>query len=380
MKSKSIVCFANDWHNDPTSKHQVMKILAIENKILWINSVGLRTPAFNKSDMARILQKTKGLFKGIEKVNNNLYVMSPLVIPFHKYNVIKKINNYILAQQIKYYLNKLRMKDVQIWTFMPTMLDMVAKLKYTKMIYYCVDDWSKFSFVDRRLVTQMETDLVKKVDIVIASAKELYEQKRRHNSNTHLVHHGVDYKHFSKSMRDDCLVPADVKDIKKPIIGFFGLIHEWIDLSLIKGIAESRPEWAIVMIGKVSIDVTDLSELPNVHFLGQKDYKDLPGYCKAFDVAVIPFKINELTMSVNPIKLREYMAAGLPVLSTALPEVMKYRDMVNICDSIDNAVVKIESILSSENTEKRIHRSKKMAEETWENKVIDILKILEVEE
>lgn len=378
MEKQSIICFANDWHSDPTSKHQIMRILSKRNKILWINSVGLRTPSFSSQDFSRILNKVKGLLAGVERINDNLYVLTPLVIPFHKYPFVRKINRAILLSQIRCYLKRLKMKDIQLWTFIPTMADIGGKLGEKKLIYYCVDDWAKFSFIESDSIIQMETDLVKRSDLVIVSARELYEQKKRFNPNTHLVLHGVDYKHFSRALNNNYPIPNDIGIIPKPIIGFFGLIHEWIDLSLIKKVAEAHPEWSVVMIGKVSADVTDLRKLPNIHFLGQKAYDDLPGYCKAFDVAMIPFVINELTKSVNPIKLREYLAAGLPVVSVDLPEVRNYGELIRISRDTNDFIRNIENCLKTTDEKQKGRRSVAMAKEDWNSKVLEIEKVLSV--
>lgn len=376
IENASIVCFANDWDSDPTSKHQIMKILSMRNKILWVNSIGLRTPSFSSHDLSRILNKIRRLFKGIEKIDENLRILTPLVIPFHKYPFVRKINRRILWGQIRYCLKRLKMKDIQLWTFIPTMADIGGKLGEKRLIYYCVDDWSKFSFIESDSIIQMETDLVKKADLVLVSAKELYEQKKKLNPNTHLVLHGVDYEHFSKALEDNCSIPQDIKTIPEPIIGFFGLIHEWIDLSLIKEVALAHPEWSIIMIGKVSADITDLRKLPNVYFLGQKAYRDLPGYCKAFDVAIIPFVINQLTKSVNPIKLREYLAAGLPVVSVNLPEVQIYEKIVKISKDPSEFIKNIELSLEIRNKAEKEALSNFVRKEDWSSKISEIEKLL----
>lgn len=376
MRKEDIVCFANDWHSDPTSKHQVMKLLSRDRKILWINSIGLRRPALTLNDVSRIVSKVRGLVAGVEEITKNLRVLSPLVIPFHKHRFVRRINQKLLVLQIKYFLRKLEMQNIELWSFIPTMGETVGQLGESKVVYYCVDDWSKFSFVDSRSVAEMEADLVRKADIVIASARSLYEQKKELNPNTYLVTHGVDFNHFAKALDDDCPVPEDIRLVQKPVIGFFGLIHEWIDLSLIKKVAQYHPDWSLVMIGKVSTDISGLRELANVIFLGQKGYKELPGYCKAFDVAIIPFVINDLTKSVNPIKLREYLAAGLDVVSVDLPEVKSYDRFVRISRNADEFMNNIELSVTTRSADDQRKKSLAMASEDWESKVAEIGRIV----
>jgi glycosyltransferase involved in cell wall biosynthesis len=376
MQGQSIICFANDWDSDPTSKHHVMKILSRANKILWINSIGMRTPTLSRSDGRRIWAKLRESTKGLCKVNNNLYHFTPLVLPFPSSQAATSINKYLLKAVISYYKKKLNMKDVQLWTFLPNVVDLLGSLGEELVIYYCVDEWSKFSFMDGRSMKKMEIKLLKKADLVITSAKNLFRDKVRYNADTHLVTHGVDYDYFSKVLFDSIPIAEDIKTIKRPIIGFFGLIHEWIDLELLEKIAITNPEWSLVLIGKASVDIERLTKHENVHHLGQKPYDKLINYCKAFDVALIPFRVNDLTANVNPIKLREYLAAGIPVVSTALPEVLKYRDMVKIGHNPEQINEQIDMFLRTDNRERKTLRSQSMKEETWDKKADRISKLI----
>ncbi|MEZ4456889.1 MAG: glycosyltransferase [Gemmatimonadales bacterium] len=129
-------------------------------------------------------------------------------------------------------------------------------------------------------------------------------------------------EHFASSALAELPRPADLPADDRPILGFFGLLQSWVDLPLLRRLAERFPECHVVVIGRSMVDLGDLQGLPNLHLLGQKAYRDLPAYCRAFDVGLIPFVLNELTDAVNPIKLREYLSAGLPVVSTAMPEVV----------------------------------------------------------
>jgi glycosyltransferase involved in cell wall biosynthesis len=134
------------------------------------------------------------------------------------------------------------------------------------------------------------------------------------------VRHGVDFEHFRKALNPATRVPSEIANLPRPIIGFFGLIADWVDIDLMAKVAKRYPQGSLVVLGKATTDVSVLN-LPNVHLLGRKSYADLPAYCKGFDVALMPFRINELTLNANPLKVREYLAAGLPVVSTDIPEV-----------------------------------------------------------
>jgi glycosyltransferase involved in cell wall biosynthesis len=328
MTGQNIICFANDWDADPTSKHQVMRVLARENQVLWVESIGLRRPGASTGDASRILKKIKKFIRGPVCVAPNLHVVTPLVIPFHDVKGVQTFNAWFLAHYIRRQARRLGMKDFQLWTFLPTTAPLIRYLKPQKVIYYCVDEWSAFSFLNGRLMEQMETDLIKQSDVVITSAEKLYASKRHLHPKTYLVPHGVDSEHFGKACLPGTAVPKELEGLPTPIIGFWGLIHEWIDIDLIYHIASQRPQWSFVLIGKGGVDCSSLKKLSNVHLLGVRSYDTLPAFAKGFSVGIMPFKINRLTENVNPIKLREYLAAGLSVVSTPLPEAMAYAQVV----------------------------------------------------
>lgn len=369
IQGKDILCFANDWHNDPTSKHQVMKLLSKNNRILWINSIGMRKPSVSSTDLQRIIGKLKSWMKGLEQINENLHVFTPIVLPFPSSELARRINTLLLRSSLWHYRKQLGMRNFQLWTFVPTMVDLAGTMGEEKLIYYCVDEWSKFSFMDSAAMRDMEIRLIMKSDVVFTTADHLYRDKRQFNENTYLIEHGVDHAHFSTALSAEHPVPDDVKDVPRPILGFFGLIHEWIDLDLIEHVARMRPDWSIVMIGKSSVDINRFAKYRNVFFLGQKPYGVLPSYCRFFSVGLIPFAVNELTINVNPIKLREYLSGGLPVVSTRLPECEKYHDIVQIAGTYDDFVTSVEQALAADSREARQARSDRMAAETWDAKV-----------
>jgi glycosyltransferase involved in cell wall biosynthesis len=199
----------------------------------------------------------------------------------------------------------------------------------------------------------------------------LQEAKKGLNPNTILVSHGVDYEHFSKAVAHDLPAPADIADLPHPRLGFFGLIRDWVDLDLLAEVARRRPDWHLVLIGDSAIDLSPYQSLPNMHFLGRKPYAELPAYCQEFDVGLVPFRINELTKAVNPIKLREYLAAGLPVVSTPLPEAKLCGSLVESADEPESFAAAVAKTLAG-GTACRTSRSATMRTETWPEKVDEI--------
>ena len=370
MEGQSIVCFAKDWTEDPTSNNHVMKMLAKDNKVLWLNSIATRTPNFSSGrDLSKIGRKLASFAKGPKQVEDGLNVYTPIVLPFPHSKAATMLNGEILRGTVGLMRRRYGMGDFQLWSFIPTAVKYVGKLGESLVVYYCTDEWSQFSYVDSAKIVAMEKDLCERADIVFTTAKTLLERKKEYNPETHLASHGVDYAHFAKAMDPATPIAPEIAGLKHPVIGFIGLIQDWVDIEIVAYMAEKKPDWTFVLIGKSMVDMSILERLPNVKLLGRKAYAELPPYCKGFDVGIIPFKLNELTRNVNPIKMREYFSAGLPVVSTDIPEVRHYADSCGVAKNKEEFLALTEKALREDSPEARKRRSDAMKEETWEKKV-----------
>ncbi|HVT81067.1 MAG TPA: glycosyltransferase [Phycisphaerae bacterium] len=317
-----MLCFSHDWNGDPLSKTHLMRLLARDNRILWVNSIGYRTPSASARDFKRAYQKLAAAAAPVKEVEPNIFVLNPLLVPAHGSQAIRSFNRSFLRFQIRRAMRKLRMKNPVNWVFNPAAAIVAGHLGEESLIYYCVDEYIAFSGVSRDSLAQMEQGLLRQADLVVVSAEKLLESKRQFNHHIHLVRHGVDFDHFRTALDPETAVPEEIRNLPGPIIGYFGLIAEdWVDIDLLVHVAKAFPHASIVMLGKITMDVSRLKACPNIHLLGRKPYSALPAYCKGFDVGLIPFPINEATLNSNPLKAREYLAAGLPVISTNIPEV-----------------------------------------------------------
>jgi len=369
LQGQSIICFAHDWAGDPTSKTHIMRILSTKNKILWVNSIAMRRPSASGRDLRRLLAKLKRSFEGLTRVNENLYVCNPLVLPIPGVPGVDAFNTAVLSCFLRHWMRRLGLRRPILWTFLPNVNRLVGRLGESRVIYHCVDEYTAFSGVARDTLRKMERDLLGKADLVFTSSEQLCRERRPHNPRTFFVSHGVDVPHFSRALEDSTPVPSDIQGIPRPVIGFFGLIADWVDLPLIRSLAVARPDWSVVLVGKVASDVGPVKGVPNVHLLGQKPYGTLPGYCKAFDVGIIPFRVSELTLRANPLKLREYLAAGLPVVSTDLPEVRKYASLVRLATDPDAFLRGVEASLREDRVTLAPARVDAMRSESWEERV-----------
>ncbi len=321
LHSRDILCFSHDWSGDPLSKTHLMRLLARDNRILWVNSIGYRKPTASRRDLARALQKVCRAMQPVYEAEPNIFILNPLAVPSHGSRLIWALNRRFLQWQVKRAMRQLGFRDVINWVFNPAAAVIARSFNEDLLIYHCVDEYTAFSGVPAKGIAELERKLLLSADLVIVSAHRLLQSKGQLNQHTVLVRHGVDFSHFARSLDPRLPVPDELARLPRPVLGFFGLIADWVDTELLAQVAKHFSGGSLVLIGKASVDLSDLRRLPNVHILGQKPYGDLPAYCKGFDVALMPFRVNDLTLSANPLKVREYLAAGLPVVSTAIPEV-----------------------------------------------------------
>jgi glycosyltransferase involved in cell wall biosynthesis len=321
LKDRDILCFSHDWTGDPLSKTHLMRLLARENRVLWVNSIGYRMPTVSKSDIGRIFQKLMAATTPVREVEPNLFVLSPLAIPAYGRPAIRALNQRLLRFQVKRTMRRLRFERAINWVFNPAAAVIAGQLDEDLLLYHCVDEYTAFSGVAAQAIGELEEQLLRQADAVIVSADRLYESKVKSNSRTVVVRHGVDFSHFRQALSPELALPPELASLPRPIIGFFGLVADWVDTELMAEVARRFPGGSLVVLGKATTDVTELKQLPNVHLFGRRPYADLPAWSKGFDVALMPFRINELTLNANPLKVREYLAAGLPVVSTPIPEV-----------------------------------------------------------
>jgi glycosyltransferase involved in cell wall biosynthesis len=372
LEGASIVCFADDWEGNPTSKTHIMRVLATKNRVLWVNSIGMRRPTASGRDLRRLLFKLRRALAGCVEVEPNLFVTNPLVLPLPGVELAERLNAAVLARWLGALCRRLGMARPILWTFLPYVNRLVGRLGERMVIYHCVDEYAAFSGVPREALLRMERALVRRAQIVFTSAEQLCAERRAVNPNTHFIRHGVDAAHFSRALDPATPVPDDVRSLPRPVIGFFGWLADWVDLDLVRALALARPGWSFALVGHITTDRGPVEKLANVHLLGHKPYGQLPGYCRGFDVGIIPFRLNTLTVRANPLKLREYLAAGLPVVSTPLPEVARYNGLVGLADDVAGFLAAIETALGQRSEAMARRRMQAMRGESWEARVEEI--------
>lgn len=370
LENMSIICFSKDWGGDPTSNNHIMWRLSAKNQILWVNSIGMRRPGMNSFDLKRLFVKLGRGLGGCHQVAHNIHVFNPLVIPLPAVAPVVRLNTAILAAALRATCRRLGLRRPILWSFFPNIGGLVGKLGERLVVYQCVDDHAEFPGMDRASLRRQESQLLAVADLVFTSSELLRQERGKHNPRTVFIPHGVDFAHFSRAVEDHTSIPSDLDGVRRPIVGFVGAVADFVDLELVAESARLKPDWSFVMVGRRwGTNPHALRGLPNVHLLGPRPYETLPAYCRGFDVGIIPFRINNLTLRANPLKLREYLAAGLPVVSTPLPEVAKYGALVRIAQGRDEFVRAIEHALKERGEPFVGMRLNAMRQESWERRV-----------
>lgn len=235
-----------------------------------------------------------------------------------------------------------------------------------KIIYDCMDKHGAFSTNDPKMLAD-EIELGQESDMIVATSKQLYEEWKRHNALTVLIPNAADFSHFYKAPEQ---IPSELKQVPKPILGYYGAISEWFDVDLIHSLASTRPDWNFVLVGSTfgAPNISILAPLPNVHLLGEKPYDALPAYLHRFDVCLIPFKRNILTEATNPVKFYEYLSAGKPIVATELPEFVPYKDYVYLATTREQWLTAIELALRESDPAIEEARVDLARQNTWEER------------
>ncbi|MDA8235326.1 MAG: glycosyltransferase [Clostridia bacterium] len=379
LKNSHIVCIAAaDWAGMWARAQQIMTLLAKEgNTILYIDPpITLLSPIKNLD----LWGNWARWWEGVRQVDENIYVYTPpIFLPFgNKYAGINNLNQKALALGMKRAMDRLGFgEDYILWTYLHTTADLIDRVKPGFVVYDCADEHAAFTgFITKETVDKLEERLIKKSDAVFATATELRNRKQKYREDIHLVPNGADVDHFKQALKTDFPVAEELQNLPRPIIGFYGGISDWIDLASVEEVAKAHPEWSVVMVGPVDTDITHLKKYPNLQFLGKRDYGRLPTYLKGFDVCLVPFKINDLTVNVNPVKLYEYLAAGKPVVSSPLPEVRQFNEVVRIGETPAEFLAQVEAALVETGAEEVARRVAVAEDNSWQarcNRMVEVI-------
>ncbi len=374
-----VVAFTKDWDDVPTCTTHILREMAKEIPVLWVCSIGTRKPGmFSAKDWRRVAGRLAAVFRKAEWKENRLRVLHPVLIPKAERWWSRWFNRLLFSWYLRRELPPHFTGAIEFWCFVPNAVDLLPGRLGTsqKVIYYCVDDWRRFHHLDGTWMAQKEQALLRRSDRVFATSRYLETKLRERvpecGASVVYMPHGVNYARFASALDRSSPLPADMAALPRPLVGFYGNLHPWVDFSLIASLAESRPQWTFFLIGEIYSDVSRLEALANVHLAGRREHSVLPSYCRGFDAAIIPYDMTQLRMqSVNPVKTKELLASGVPVVASAVPELSGYGEDVLLCEGLEEWITSLERQLQRSEEDRRLI-SERVQGEDWVVKVQSI--------
>ncbi|PCE29032.1 glycosyltransferase [Burkholderia ubonensis] len=374
-----------DW-DEPywTNKQHTARVLAKSGwRVLYVESVGLRSPKLTSGKdwgriWRRLWQGVRSNFVAPPQRESNVWVLSPLMIPAkHHWPLVRRFNQTLLRWSIARFARRRSFQQPIVWTYHPFMLDAVRDLESGALVYHCVDDLAAIPGVDVPAFRSAQQDLLKQCDSVFTTAVALRDQCLPFNPNTHFFSNVVDADHFGRALEPGPL-PRAVADISGVRLVYHGVLSDFkVDFPLVLAAARARPDWQWIFIGEEregqrSELITQLKRLPNVHFLGYRRYEELPDYLRGMDVGLLPTLLNDYTRSMFPMKFFEYLAAGLPVVSTPLDFTRERLDGLDVGDTPERFVEAIERQLQRGKLTPAEARAG-VGDNTWEARTVKML-------
>jgi glycosyltransferase involved in cell wall biosynthesis len=360
-----------------------MRRVAETRTVLFVNSIGMRMPLPGRSPGAvrRIVRKAASMARRLQTPLPDVpgfHVLTPVLFPFYGSPRGRALNAWAVRAQVARAERRLGIAGPLVVATIPTAWEVVHRLPHQSLVFNRSDKHSAFDEVDRGYIGSLELALLEASDHVLyVSHALLDEEAATTGDRAHFLDHGVDLELFRPRPPAD--EPADLQGIPHPRIGFFGGFDDYIiDFDLLARVARDLPDAHLVLIGDATCPMTGLEGVPNVHWLGYRPYEDIPRYGSGFDVALMPWLDNDWIRHCNPIKLKEYLALGLPVVSTEFPEAHHYLPWVSIAADADDFVARVRAALDDGNDDEiRAERRAVVAGATWDVRSRELIALCE---
>jgi glycosyltransferase involved in cell wall biosynthesis len=377
MQGRDIVCvgFA-DWDTELwTNQHHLMSRLAQKNRVLFVESLGLRQPQLAAKDLKRIARRLR---RGIAppREADGLHVLSPLVIPLHRFALVRALNRRLLPLLVRRAAKRLGVRRPILWAYVPQAEALLDALDPSLVVYHCVDDIAAQPGIDGASYRAAEERFARRADLVLASAPSLAERMRTLNGNVLFAPNVADTALFARALEPGPVDPQ-LDALPRPRIVFTGaVVATKLDVPLLVQVARRRPQWSFALVGPIGpgdprTDVSALAVEPNVHLLGRRAYAQLPDVLRGADAGLIPYARNELTDGIFPMKVYEYLAAGLPVVATELPSLAGVPEVARAADAA-GLVALLDDALAHDDPARPAERSRAAAAHSWDARLAEI--------
>ncbi len=387
VERRDILCISSiDWDFIWQGHQEIMAALAAQgHRVLFVENTGARPPTLR--DLPRLRHRVRNWFRGVKgfrQERENLFVYSPLLLPFPYSRTAGWLNATLLRRSLRRWMRAIGFGRPVVWVFLPTPLarDVIREVDPLLTVYYCIDDIAASSVAARR-IRRSEERLFGESDLVFVTSEKLRARAARFNARVHLFPFGVAYDKFEKVRMAPDEIPAELRDVPAPIVGYVGGLHRWVDQELLAAVAARMPETTFALVGPAQTDVSRLERQPNIRLLGARDHADVPRYIKAFHVAIVPYVLSEYTANVYPTKLNEYLAMGVPVVATDLPEIRRFNaehgGIVGIAADAEAFAGRLREALGATSATDVAHRIDVARENSWETRIARMNGLVEAE-
>lgn len=378
LSGHNILCFPpNRWEGLWRNRQQIMSRLAAHNRILYLHAPhDLRQLAAYRSRPHALLAGPR-----LSSPLPNLWVYEhPLYAPRSGRAPLRQITLRLRLASLRRTLRRLDMAAAPIlWLFSYEWGEYLGHLGEKLTIYHAVDEYSAYELeyagpaaaARRRLIQQLEAETIARVDMVFVTSAPLLAAKQPLHPHITLVENGVDYDHFAAP---GAAIPAEMAALPRPRIVYAGAVNEKLDLSLLQALAARFPHFSFILIGPIALrydreQLVQVQALPNVHFLGHKSVAELPAYLHAGDLCLIPYKCNEWTRHISPLKLYEYLATGLPILSTDIPAARPFTGVIWLAETMAEFAAALPAALAADSPNRRRRQQEIARQHTWDNRI-----------
>lgn len=367
-----------DWHAVKSTPQHIARLLARGNRVLFVD---MPRSFFRFLKMPDPLSSEAWQGDRLQEVLPNLYLYHPPHcflpvgrLPFPVASRSLKLNGLLLADLVKKQMKRLDMREVLFWNFSPIHGGAAPFIERRLSIHDICDEWANYlrAASGRRLVEWMDRRLTAAADIVFVFSQHMKTRRNGLCPETHVVLPAGDVEHYSKACSPETVTPGDLASLPRPVIGAICVIDSArFDPALLVRMAQLRPNWTVAVLGPVrqGVDLSALRGYPNVRIMDNRPLELMPAYLKGFDVAIVPYALNDATRGIYPMKLQEYLAAGKPVVSPRLPECAGLRDVVYFSDSHDEFTANIERALQEDSPERAAARREVARQNSWEHRI-----------
>ena len=389
IRNQSIICFGGEdwWYHHQHSKNHIMRRLArAGNRVIFVNSISMGLPSLASPDLfSKVKRKLRSYAKPVRVTEEGIVVVSPPVLPFYSSRLARAINRWLLVAQIKLLMVAFDMRSPILWIAIPTAREVVGRLGEQALIYQVSDKYDANQMdhaTASNVIAGMHEGLLERADLIYYSGRKLYEDDCAEHPEivrkAKRLEQAVDYEHFASAISREWREPDDIANVPHPRLGYFGAIDPWLmDQELIRYVSRKRPDWHWVLIGLRAAPL-EIESLGNVHYLGSKPYSSMPQYAATFDVCVLPWVTgNEFVNYGSPIKVREYLATGKPVVITPIYEYEPLDGILRVSRGMDDFIAKIEDALTNDSEDKRIARQRAVKEATWDARAEEVSEDIE---